>query len=455
MPEEALERGVEEADNYITHEEIGEEWWLIFSDPQLADLIETAIEQNPSLQTAEMRIEGAFAMASLERSSLFPYISYGADVSRQKLSTTGVIPFTTGPNSPAILAPVVPQIPIYFTLYETELNLNYHFDFWKKNRNQLEAALGRAQAEMAEFANAKLSISIAVAKAYFDWQIDDERIRNLEKLVENRRRYFELIQQRVEGHVDTELSLQVAEFNLIDSTDQLLQMVREREISQYELMALLGGEFTEQISSITQAPLKQIPVPSDLPLHLIAKRPDITAQIWLIESADREVDVARAGFYPDFNLSSFFGFQTIHLPKLLQWPSSYFNVDPAMTLPIFDGGKLAANLDISQVNYNLAILHYNELVVEAAKEVLEALFVLRNSWERFSEYEKKWLYQQQYLELIELKAMNNIGSGLDLLVSEGDALITEDQRLIAKGRTLRAQLDLIHAIGGGYDSCRE
>ena len=111
-------------------------------------------------------------------------------------------------------------------------------------------------------------------------------------------------------------------------------------------------------------------MPHNLPLHLISQRADIAAQIKLIQSAGDLIKVAEAGFYPDFNLNAFFGFQTIHFAQLFKWDSTFFNVDPAMTLPIFDGGRLIADLRKSEIDYNGAILQYNQLVIDAASEVL-------------------------------------------------------------------------------------
>lgn len=461
-PYAAMEEAIEEiecTDPIFQDAKMPEQWWLIFGDGQLTEFIEDAIRQNPTLQMSVNRIYTSIAIADRVRSTLFPYISLGADVSRQKLSETGVIPFNTGPagsGTPVIAVPISSAglIPVYFSLYETELNLKYNFDFWGKNRNTYQAALGRVQAEIAELAYAELQLAIQIAKVYFALQVDYERERNLMALVENRKAYLELVEQRVGANVETELAVQTAEFNYIDSRDLLLSVQGDIAVKRYQLMALVAGDFDEDICdiSVDQMPLPKVPMPHNLPLHLISKRADIAAQIKLIQSAGDLIEVAKAGFYPDFNLNAFFGFQTIHFAQLFKWESAFFDVDPAMTLPIFDGGRLIADLRKSEIDYNGAILQYNQLVIDAAQEVLESIATLRNNWQRLSEYQSKVAHQAEYNRLVALRVDHNIGTALDGLTAQGNMLISQDQELIALGRTYMSLLDLINALGGGYES---
>ncbi|MGZ3633383.1 MAG: efflux transporter outer membrane subunit [Parachlamydiaceae bacterium] len=464
IPTQTIEEAIGDAreDPLFVNGSLPEQWWVLFNDEQLNGFIQKALENYPTVQKAKMQILAAAYAASSVQSSLYPYLSWGTDVSRQKLSETGVIPFSSGPpgsGTPTVNVPTVPgrasRIPEYFTLYETELNVKYSFDFWEKHRNTFRAALGIVQANVAEEAFARLQLAFKVSDSYFKWQTCDKREAIAKSLVANRQRYLELIQKRVHLNLDDELSLQNARFNLDDAQDLLLLVQGELEMYRYQLKTYLADHFDDEIQPMAQMPLPQVPLPQDLPLHLISRRPDITAQLWLIESAGRQIDVAKAGFYPDFNLSAFFGFQTLHLGELFKWPSSYFNVDPAVSLPLFDGGRLMANLHGSEVNYDLAILDYNELVLNAAKEVLESLALLRNSWERLKSFEHKADAQQELYRLTSLRASHSLNTGLDELNSQANLLISQDQRVAAEGRTIHYILELIKALGGGYDSCEE
>ncbi len=463
-PHEAIEDSLQEAvENPIFEKayDFPEEWWALFDDPQLAQFIQTAYAQNPTLLSAKTRIFAAAYNADNVRSVLFPNITWAADVNREKLSTTGVIPFSSGPNSPTSAAPVTPGatsgIPVYFTLYETEFNLTYHFDFWDKNRNLFRAALGQVQANIAEEAFAKLSLGIALAKVYFEMQIDYELQEIAQSLVNSRRSYFELIQRRIHANLDDNINLNLAQSNLADATRSLQQVQSDIAVREYQLKALLAGNYLEEIFDINIArhPLNKIPLPSDLPLHLISRRPDIISQLWLIESAGRQIDAAKAGFYPDFNLSAFFGFQSIHFHELFKWPSRFFNVDPAVSLPIFDGGRLVANLRESEVNYDLAILTYNEMVLNAASEVMQNLALVRDLNRQLQESREKVKAQQNMYRLVKMKVSHNLNNKLDELTSEMNVLIAANEEIENLGNMIQAILMLIKSIGGGYNVCYE
>lgn len=465
VPAEALANAVQEAneDPIFQNPEfayIPEEWWLLFDDAQLDGVIQTSFSKNPTLQTARMQILSAHYMADNVRSALFPYLGFGADVSRQKLSTTGVFPFSSGPpgsGTPVVAVPTTPGpstgIPEYFTLYETELNFRYNFDFWDKNRNAFRAALGQVQANIAEEAFARLQLGISIAEVYYELQMNYKRQEIAKALVNNRSTYLDLVQRRVNANLDNQLSLQIIQSSLSDAQDNLLQIQAQIALNEHQLMAYMAGDFDEKILPIAQQPLPKIPLPQDLPLHLIAKRPDIAAQLWMIESAGRQIEVAKAGFYPDFNLTALFGFQTIHFAQLFKWPSAFFNVDPAVSLPIFDGGKLIANLRTSEVNYALAILQYNNLVINATKEVLDALSILRNTHQRLNEFEHKFAYQSELYRLTNLRISHSLDNEITGLISEESMLVSQDQEVIALERTIQAILELIKSIGGGYENC--
>lgn len=433
-------------------------WWRLFGDAQLDAFIEKTLQQNPTLQSAQMRIFASVYMVENLQSALYPYISFGADVSRQKLSRTGVIPFNTGPtgsDTPVLSVPIIPAsgIPEYFSLYETELNLTYNFDFWHKRRNTFKAALGSLQAHIAEEAFVRLELSIKVAEVYYELQMNYRRQEVMQAFVDNRTRYVNFIQKRLEGNLDNELALQQAESNLSDIKDLLLTIQGTIALNENQLRAYMAGDFEEEIFArpIIQCGLPKVPLPEDLPVHLLAQRPDIIAQLWMIESAGLQIEVAKAGFYPDFNLASFFGFQTIHFAKLFRWPSAFFNVDPAVSLPIFDAGKLMANFRGAEIDYDLAISEYNRLVIGAVKEVLDGLALLRNTWKRLEESESKLSRQHELYRLTKLRVAHNLNSTLDELISEGNVLMSQDQEIIALEHTIQAALGLIKSLGGGYE----
>jgi len=478
-PSAALEdavQGLEDDPSFATTEYLPQDWWTIFEDDQLTEFIETALNNNPTLKTAHAKTLLAASSAQRVRAILYPQIFYGADVSRQKFSETGIIPFiaqspstnaATGvvsPVTPASLTPIAAPggsagIPVYFTQWETDLALSYDFDLWGKNRNTWAAALNEVQANLADEAFARLQLSINVARVYFKLQVDYKRQEIAQTYVENTQNIVSYYHRRIQGNLDNNLTLNSSELSLSSAKQSLLIIQGDIAVNEDQLRAYLAGSFDEEICNthVVDSPLPKVPLPSDIPLHLISRRPDIIAQIWLIESAGKQIAVAKAGFYPDFNLAALFGFQTIHLHELFKWPSTFFNIDPAVSLPIFDGGRLIANLRGSEVNYDLAIYKYNELVLDAAKEVLDGIAVLRNADQQQQEFTKAVTYQENLLRLNDQLIAGHLNSSLNSLTTRSNVFIARDQEAIAINRTIQALLSLIKALGGGYDQkvCNE
>lgn len=437
------------------------EWWLLFDDSQLTTFIETAFKRNPTLQATYANILLAASNADRVGAALYPQLNWSGDIAREKISETGIIPFGTAPpgtsTNTVITNVPVPQsgIPAYFTQYESELGLTFDFDLWGKNRNTLRAAVGEMRAKAADHAFSRLQLGIALAQVYFRLQVDYRRQDLMLALVENKQKFLNLMNKRFRNNIENGIGISLAESNLADAKQILLQVQGDIAVREYQLKAYLAGDFQEEIEKIevVEKPLPVVPLPEDLPLHLISQRPDITSQLWIIESAGRRIDVAKAGFYPDINLAAYFGYQTIHLHEFFNWKSSFYNINPAFSLPIFDGGRLIANLRGSEVNYDLAIFNYNQLVLNAAKEVLDSLALLRNNYKQLQQLQEKVSYQTKLSHLTGLRVQKQLNSSLDLLNVEYEVLRAQLQEAAAWGDTIQSMLSLIKAVGGGYVDC--
>lgn len=464
IPSEAIQEVVDDSmyDPALAIDmDIPAQWWTLFGDTQLNHFIEVGLERNPTMQSARAKIFAATYRADVARSALFPIFNYGGDLLREKLSETGIIPFNdlgrnvTGASAALPVTGGVAGIPVYFTQYETEVTMRYDFDLWNKRSNTLRAAVGEIYARMADEIFTRLQFSVAIAQVYFRLQVDYRRQELANALVKNQQEVSKLTQLRVTHHLDAQQPVHTSRTNFATAQQLLLQIQADIAIQEYQLKSYLAGHFNEEIEDICieQQVLPPVPLPRDLPLHLLSRRPDITAQLWLIESAGRLIQVAKAGFYPDFSLTGLFGYQTIKPSRLFEWPSSFFNLNPAFTLPVFDGGRLVASLRGSEIDYDLAIYDYDELVLNAVREVLTGIAVLRNAGDQLAEYEEKFSNQSDLLKLTLLRVQGNLASQLEYLASEQAMLQANDQKILALGATIESILALIKALGGGYEAC--
>lgn len=442
---------------------VPETWWDIFNDSQLNCLIAKALENNPTLQAAKARIQAASYGIDAEAAALLPSISNGGAVQRNKLSKTGVIPAgnssTTLPpsNNPATGQPAIPiptggGIPFYYTLYQSAFNFYYDFDLWDKNKNAVRAAVGQYNAALADEALARLVLSISVAQTYFKLQIDYKRQEIAKERVLNRERYLQINGKRLQQNLESMITFHEAENLLAVAKQNLLQIEADIEISQHQLKALIAGDFEDDFIPVA-VPLPTVPLPSEIPIHLISHRPDIVTQLWLIESAGYQIEIAKVGYLPDVNIMGLWGLQTIHFSKFFEALSTFGFIGPTYSLPVYDAGLLRSQFNTAEVNYDLAIYQYNNLILTAVREVLDSLSLITSARKQYVIFVDETEYQNKILHLTELRKKNGLNSELDVLTRKETWLSSQDSQTVALGDTLQAILSLIKSLGGGYDVC--
>lgn len=448
-PEETLEQGRQLALTSQMFEDAdwpeNQEWWTRFNDPQLNAFVAQALANNPTIQIADVKVRIAEAKAGRARAPLYPSFSYDAASTRHEDSKTSLIPVTTTPG--------VPSFPFNYTLTRMTLDFTYEIDWWQKNRNTLKAALGEVQAAIADADQAKLMLTLSVAEYYFRIQTNFQRETLAKELVENRTKLRDLAKDRVQKGIDTDIGLQQAEIDLLSSKEFLENIQQDIVVSKSDLHALIAGDFQEEVKQI---PLKigqfgPFPLPHCLSIDLLAHRPDITAQLWRIQSATDKTKVAEALFYPDLDLRGLIGFETITINKLLHKDSQVAALGPALHLPIFQGGLLRANLQEKQEDYNLAIQEYNQLVLNAVKETLQGMNTLRMTTDRLHTLHEASQATDAIYKLTTLRFEKNLNSAIDVLRAQNNLLSIRDNEYVLYGYSLLAALSLIKATGGGYE----
>lgn len=457
LPQAALESAMDQAacdPLFALTEWVPDEWWTLFDDQQLDHFVCKALERNPNLQIAQARVALAQYTADKARSTLYPTIFINGDVQRVRLSENSPFVPSQAAGSLGAVSPL-PRVtfPLNVTQIETYVALNYEFDFWCKNKNTILAALGEVQARIADEAFTRLTLSIAVSDVYFHLQTLYERRQIAKALIANRERYYELTGRRFHNNIDNEITLLSAQNAISDTQLLLLQMEGEIAILEHQLKAYLADSFEDEIFefSISQKPLPKVPLPQELPFGLLCHRPDIISQLWIIESAGRLIDVARAGFYPSFNLMDVVGFQAQTLNTLFIPASRFGDLQPSFSLPFFQGGRLIANLRSTEVDYDLAILKYNDLVLQATREVLDGISLVRNANLQHEQYDHETNNQAEISRLTKLRQEHNLSSDFDELDAERNFLLLKDKEIATLGNTIHSMLGLIKALGGGFE----
>jgi len=318
------------------------DWWKRFGDPQLDALVAEALAGSPSMGAARARLDraGAFALAS--GAPLTPQVGAGAGLNRQRYSATGIFPPPIGGS--------------YYTQTQLALQFSYEIDFWGKNRAAYDAALGQARAAEVDAFAARLTLSAAVAHAYAQLGHAFDRMDVAQATLAQRQAIYDLTRQRLAAGLDTKVELKQAEASIPAARQRIAQLEEDIALARNQLAALAGkGPDRGLAIERPRAQGLPVPLPSILPADLIGRRPDVVAQRWRVESARRDVDSAKAQFYPNLNLTALVGVQTVSYGKLLSPDSRIPQADAALLLPIFDGGRLRGNLGARDADYDLAV----------------------------------------------------------------------------------------------------
>lgn len=417
-------------------------WWMVFEDAQLSEMMEEAIENNPDLKAAVSRVRKAQAEARKVRSALIPSFSATFEDNYQHLSKDSLDRFP-----PSTIPAVINQL-------QLALNFEYEIDLFGKNRNQYRAALGEAKAQSAEMSQSLLIITALLAETYFKYQANLSLLEIHRDLVLAYTANAALIAKRVEYGLDNQIALEQAEALILTAEEDVINFEKERALNESQLKILmgLGPDDTRTFEPPTARFDRPFPLPENIPVDLLARRPDLMAQIWKVEAAAYLIGAAKAAFFPNINLAAFVGLESLTWNKLFSVDSFAASLAPAINLPIFTGGKLTAQLDEARADFDAAVYDYNNLLLQATKEVSDQLKIFH------SVNRQKTLQTDVLSKIIQASDLtyaryeNGVDNYLEVLSCQIEVLNEGLKEITLINERHLAVLHLIQSLGGGYDS---
>ena len=416
-------------------------WWQRFGDPQLDALIAEALAGNPGVDGARARIDRALALAAGYGAALAPQANAGASVVRQRYSSNGIFP--------------PPIAGSWDTQTDLAASFNYELDLWGRNRAAYDAALGQARAAEVDAYAVRLLLASSVARAYAQLARGFEQLDLARALLAQRQALLDLTRQRVAAGLDSDVELKQAEGSIPAAKQRITQLEEEIALGR-NLLAALAGKGPDRGLAITRPQLQQlrIALPAALPADLLGRRPDVVAQRWRVESARRDIDAAKSQFYPNVNLSALVGVQSINFGKLLTVRSEDPSFGPALRLPLFDGGRLRSNLAAKDADYDLAVGQYNQTLVDALREVVDQLASLKSVDAQRTELERALVNAREAYDLANARYRAGVASYLQVLAAEAPLLEQQNLRANLRARELDLSINLMRALGGGFDEAR-
>ncbi len=334
------------------------------------------------------------------------------------------------------------------------VNLNWEIDFWGKNRSAYESALDQARVAEVDAYAARLALSIDIAQTYVQLQRAYLLLDVAELTLREREQTYALTRDRTAAGLDSRLELKQAE-TAIPATRELITRLNETTALTRNALAALLGQGPDRGLAIARPAaesMRAIALPSNIPAELVGRRPDLVAQRWRIEAAQQNIANAKAQFYPNINLAAFIGLQSLGSAVFLSSASRTLGVGPAITLPIFEGGRLRANLAGTNADYDVAVEQYNQALADSLKDVVDQLASWR-SVEQQREQQKVALdTAQEAYDLALMRYREGIGNYLQVLSVEAPLLDQQSLAAELRARQLDISIGLVRSLGGGFDT---
>jgi len=413
------------------------DWWTIYSDATLNDLVASARKANADVRLAAARVQEAEAVLREARASLFPDVSAGYNYSRSRVSTTSVPP----PPAGTIIRPSH-QLALASTSFE--------LDFWGKFARASEAAQANLLNSRLSQDTVALTLAGATAQTYFALRSLDSQVAVLDLSIRIREDSLAIARARLAAGLASELDVYQAEGALADALFQRRDAARNRALVERQLAQLTGRlDLKLAAGEVFALPLPPVPPPG-LPSTLLGRRPDIRAAEQTLVSFNAQIGVARAAMFPTLSLTGFLGFQSAEFSELLSSNARVWTLGAGLTGPIFDAGRRSARVEQAEARREQALAGYQRAIETGFREVADALVNVSESAQSEDELRGRLEAARKALELSRLRYESGYSPYLEVL----DAQRTANDAAIAFVRNRQARLaftvDLMKALGGGW-----
>ncbi|WP_235844722.1 efflux transporter outer membrane subunit [Cupriavidus agavae] len=420
-----------------------QDWADQFGDPQLGALTREALAGSPTLQAALARLASARALAEGARSGLYPHAGIEGGFHRERISETDTLRGT-------------PLAGRWVDQAQLSGTLSYDLDFWGRHRAALQAALSGVSEADAEAQSAKLVLTTGVARVY-------ARLATLFALrdvtaqtIDQRRELARVGRQRLAAGLDTQVGLTLQDADLAGAEADLTRIDDEIAVVRHQLAALLGkgpdrGLAIARPVLLSGAARKPVAgLPDDARIGLLSRRPDLVAARWRVEAASKDIEVARTAFLPDISLNAMAGLTTITPSDFLLGASRAFSFGPSLHLPVFEGGRLRADLHGRYAAYDAAVADYNQTLTQALRDTADTVDGLQATGTEITQRQHALQLADHAYALAARRWQAGLVNQLAVLAAQSEVLAQRQQVAQLQGQRLDLQFRLIWTLGGGY-----
>lgn len=342
-------------------------WWQVFKNDQLNDLLKLALKGNPGVAEANSRLRIAQAEILQTSAVQYPRVDGAAAITNVHYSSNGDHGIYNGEtNTIGVVDPLI---------------INYHLDFWGRDKEAIASTKANAAIFQARLKQSEVVLRQSVIKTYFALKIAEELVMTQLQIVELAKEIEAIKNNALQAGLQPTAYILPPRLYIYESKASLAVIKQKKNALQYALADLLGNDPGH---AIALAPGKlaipeQLPIPQNINLALISRRPDIQAALWNIRYAFHLEKAAQKEYYPNINLRALLGLNSLGLASLFKAGSLTYAAGPVLSLPIFDHGALKGKFDASAAAYDAAVFAYNQAILNAAKEVATNLANLENT----------------------------------------------------------------------------
>ncbi|MFL6712603.1 MAG: efflux transporter outer membrane subunit [Sulfurifustis sp.] len=407
-------------------------WWDVFGDAQLDALMQQVDVSNQNLKIAEARFRQARALIGSARAAYFPDLAASASVTRNRNRNANVQASSTN--------------------YNLALDSNWEIDIWGRVRRSVEANVSATQASAADLQAARLSAQAQLAQAYFSLRVQDAVIALLKETVAANERSVQLTQNQYDVGVAPRSDVTQALTQLKSVQAQMIDAGVQRAQLEHAI-ALLIGKAPLEFSVVPAALNVQIPAtPAGLPSDLLERRPDIAGAERRVATANAQIGVARAAYFPALTLTAAGGYQSASAANWFSVPNRFWSVGAALAETLFDGGLREAQNEAAVAAYDETVATYRQTVLAGFQEVEDNLAALRILEEEARVQEEAVKAARESLALVTNQYRAGVVSYLNVVVVQTATFNNERTALAILNQRLTASIALIRALGGGWSA---
>src|SRR5215510_483671 len=426
----------------IDQNSIGDlKWFEVFKDPELQNLIKTAMVQNYDLRTAGARINAARANLGLARSDQLPQFEASADLTTNRFSSNGQLAGSGQSGQRRSFGSVLLNL------------LTFEIDVFGRLRNQTKAARAELRATEEDRKAVMTTVVGDVAADYFNLLELDSQLDIAKRTLAAREESLRLIQARQQGGLATMLDVRQAEELVYQASQTIPDTERAMQQTENQISVLLGSNPGPITRGMPLAQQQELPaVPAGLPSALLERRPDIRSAQENLAAQGALVSAAKAAYFPRISLTGFLGFQSNQLSSLFTGPSRAWTFVPQLTQPIFTAGRLKSNVKFARAQQEFALVTYQQTIQNAFREVSDSLIQYRKVREIHAQQELLVKTLQDRSRLAYLRYEGGVDTLLNALDADRELFQAELNLTQTKRDELVSVVPVYKALGCGWQN---